>query len=202
MSKNTHASPRLSLAWVYLLLLGALLLLAACGESTPSTNSTTTPTAVGSTATSGTDSTTPTSGPTPTVGKPTPTPRPTQTLVAQKPTPTLMAQKPTPTPVAQRPTPTPVAQKPTPTPTPQPTQVIATMLNYSFSPASLTIKVGTTVIWQNNSQLAHTVTAANGMFDSGNVLPGGTFSFKFTTAGSFDYGCKYHPSMTATIVVV
>jgi plastocyanin len=117
-----------------------------------------------------------------------------------------VVQQPTPTPVAQKPTPTPVVQQPTPTPTPQPTsqptQVIVTMHNGSFSPTSLTIKVGTTVIWQNHSQLAHTVTADNGMFDSGNVNPGGTFSFKFITAGSFGYSCNYHPLMTATIVVV
>jgi len=70
-----------------------------------------------------------------------------------------------------------------------------------FSPALLTIGVGSTVIWKNTSPVAHTVTSDDGTFDSGDLPAGGTFRFTFKTAGSFHYTCTYHPWMTGTITV-
>jgi len=72
---------------------------------------------------------------------------------------------------------------------------------FAFGPASLTVSVGDTVTWTNNDAVAHTVTATGGAFDSGTVSPGDTFTFTFTTAGSFEYVCSFHPNMTGTIVV-
>jgi len=75
--------------------------------------------------------------------------------------------------------------------------------SYSFSPAMLTIKVGTTVIWKNVSSAPHTITTDDGQTaDSGTVGVGATFRFTFKTAGTFSYHCNYHPYMRATIVVV
>ena len=116
----------------------------------------------------------------------------------------------TPTTVASTPdTPSPTSTSgatPTTRPTPVPgftqTVLIITESNgsFSFSPATLTIKVGTTVIWKNMSSAPHTITSDDGQtFDSGTVAPGGTFKFKFTTAGTFSYHCNYHPYMRATI---
>jgi len=78
--------------------------------------------------------------------------------------------------------------------------------NFAFSPAELTIPVGTTVIWKNMTAAPHTVTSDDGKtFDSGTANPvspqGGTFSFKFTTAGTFAYHCQFHTYMKATIIV-
>ena len=75
------------------------------------------------------------------------------------------------------------------------------LANYAFSPTSLTVAAGTTVTWTNNDTAAHTVTADDGSFDSGNLAPGATFTFTFATAGSVAYHCNYHPNMVATIVV-
>ncbi len=75
------------------------------------------------------------------------------------------------------------------------------IVNYAFSPTSLQVAAGTTVTWTNNDTAAHTVTADDGSFDSGNMAPGATFTFTFTTAGSVVYHCNYHPNMVATIVV-
>ncbi len=76
---------------------------------------------------------------------------------------------------------------------------------FAFSPASLTIKAGTTVTWKNTTTVPHTVTSDDGKsFDSGSskpIAPGGTFSFTFTTAGTFAYHCTIHPFMKATIIV-
>lgn len=76
---------------------------------------------------------------------------------------------------------------------------------FTFSPTSLTIKVGTTVTWKNTTQTPHTVTSDDGTtFNSGistPISPGMTFSFTFTKAGTFTYHCDFHPYMKATIVV-
>ena len=71
-----------------------------------------------------------------------------------------------------------------------------------FSPGELTINVGDTVTWTNDDDSPHTVTADDGQFDSGNMGEGATWSFTFTEAGTYDYKCNYHSSMTATITVV
>lgn len=71
----------------------------------------------------------------------------------------------------------------------------------AFSPTTLTVPVGTTVTWTNNDNIMHTVTADDNSFDSGNLAAGGTFYFKFNTAGTFNYHCAIHASMTAKIVV-
>ena len=73
-----------------------------------------------------------------------------------------------------------------------------------FSPDTLTINVGDTVTWTNNDNMAHTATSTSGpvSFDSGNIASEGTWSFTFTEAGTYDYKCNYHSSMTASITVV
>ena len=78
--------------------------------------------------------------------------------------------------------------------------------SFAFSPATLTIKAGTTVVWKNTTQVAHTVTSDDGKsFDSGSSNPiapqSGTYSFKFATPGTYAYHCTIHPFMKATIIV-
>lgn len=72
---------------------------------------------------------------------------------------------------------------------------------FAFNPATITVKVGTSVTWTNGDNVNHTVTDDKGAFDSGAVASGSTFSQTFKTAGTFTYHCKIHPSMTATVVV-
>ena len=111
------------------------------------------------------------------------------------------------TPSAPGPTPTaaPTATPTTnPTPTPTPTTASSgnsvSIMNFSFSPASLTVKVGTKVTWTNHDSVTHTVTADQGAFNS-TVPAGGSFSFTFSKAGTYAYHCMIHPFMMATIVV-
>jgi plastocyanin len=56
-----------------------------------------------------------------------------------------------------------------------------------FSPETLTVVAGTTVSWQNNDTVSHSVVADGGLFNSGAIEPGGGFSFKFVAAGSYGY---------------
>jgi plastocyanin len=73
--------------------------------------------------------------------------------------------------------------------------------NFTFSPRQLTVKSGTTVTWANDDDIPHTVTSTTQAFKSGALDTDQTFSFTFTTPGSYKYYCALHPHMTGTIVV-
>ncbi len=71
-----------------------------------------------------------------------------------------------------------------------------------YSVNELTVQVGTTVTWTNNDEgQMHTVTAADGSFDSGFLETGDTFSYTFEDAGEFEYLCTPHPWMRAKVIV-
>lgn len=80
----------------------------------------------------------------------------------------------------------------------------------AYSPAELTITAGTTVTWTNNDTMMHTVTSgpaannvgtADGLFDSGFLEPGASWSYTFTEEGVFDYHCTPHPWMIGKVTV-
>jgi plastocyanin len=74
--------------------------------------------------------------------------------------------------------------------------------NFAFTPASMTVKAGTVVTWTNDDNASHTVTSDSGTtLNSPAINVGGTFSFTFTTPGTYAYHCSIHPSMHGTIVV-
>ena len=86
-------------------------------------------------------------------------------------------------------------------PTPTPGQNEVFINNMKFSPSSITVSSGTTITWTNQESITHTVTSDNSVFDSGNLGNGNSFSYTFSTVGTFPYHCKYHSSMTATVIV-
>ena len=74
---------------------------------------------------------------------------------------------------------------------------------YSFSPARIEVKRGTTVSWINNDEItAHTVYDSNGLFASQLIPPKGKFSFTFDAVGTYGYQCNLHPWMKGEVVVV
>jgi plastocyanin len=73
--------------------------------------------------------------------------------------------------------------------------------NRAYAPDELEVAVGTSVTWMNTDSIAHTSTSNAAGWDSGIVAPGGSFSFTFPTAGTFQYHCAIHPGMTGTVVV-
>ena len=66
------------------------------------------------------------------------------------------------------------------------------LVNYSFDLSELTVSVGTTVVWTNKDNVMHTVTSDTGLFDSGSLRNGDTFSFTFDQAGTYLYYCRPH----------
>jgi plastocyanin len=75
--------------------------------------------------------------------------------------------------------------------------------NFKFSPAELTVPVGTTVTWVNHDDVPHTATSKNDppAFDSKALDTDQSFSFTFTKPGTYGYYCKVHTHMTARIIV-
>ncbi|MBA4169310.1 MAG: cupredoxin family copper-binding protein [Chloroflexi bacterium] len=73
--------------------------------------------------------------------------------------------------------------------------------DFAFAPATLTITVGDTVTWTNEDAVAHTATSTTGVFDSGDLEQGESYSVTFTAPGTYDYLCTPHPSMTGRVVV-
>ena len=69
-----------------------------------------------------------------------------------------------------------------------------------FVPATLTVRRGDKVVWQNKDVVPHTATA-KGKFDSGHIATGGNWSHAMKKAGRHDYVCTFHPGMKAVVVV-
>lgn len=72
--------------------------------------------------------------------------------------------------------------------------------NFTFTPQSITVKVGDTVTWTNRDDIPHVVVSA-GKFRSKALDTDNSFSFTFTKAGDYPYFCSLHPHMTGTIKV-
>jgi plastocyanin len=75
--------------------------------------------------------------------------------------------------------------------------------NFSFSPARLSVAVGSTVTWENHDDIPHTIVndATPRDFKSPPVDSGEKFSQTFLKPGTYRYFCSLHPHMTGTVVV-
>ena len=93
------------------------------------------------------------------------------------------------------------------------------MSEYRFAPETLRVAVGTVVGWSNGGTTTHTSTSDAALWNSNAMAPpgpppqtcpyppcqgspGGTFQFKFTTAGTYPYHCAYHEALGMTGVVI
>ncbi len=77
-----------------------------------------------------------------------------------------------------------------------------TIDNFTFNPGKLTVKVGTTVTWTNHDDIPHGVASSNNAFTRSKPLTtDDSFSFTFTTPGTYQYFCYLHPNMVGTVVV-
>lgn len=82
-----------------------------------------------------------------------------------------------------------------------PTPVTVMIDNFTFSPAEITVAPGTTVTWVNHDDIPHTVVDTKKGFRSKALDTDDSYSFTFSSAGSFDYFCSLHPHMTGKVVV-
>lgn len=70
-----------------------------------------------------------------------------------------------------------------------------------FSPGSVQIKPGDTVVWTNKDTRDHQIKAENASFQSPNLPSGSSFRQTFKTAGTISYSCSYHPRERGSIIV-
>src|SRR5690348_3067179 len=75
-----------------------------------------------------------------------------------------------------------------------------------FSPKTVTIQTGDTITWtwagNNHSATSGVPNTPSGVFDSGIKNQGATYSFTFSSAGTYPYYCRVHGAMmTGTITV-
>jgi plastocyanin len=76
-----------------------------------------------------------------------------------------------------------------------------TIDNFTFAPAEFKVPVGTTVTWVNRDDIPHTVVETDRKFRSKALDTDDSFSFTFTTPGTFDYFCSLHSKMVGKIIV-
>jgi plastocyanin len=76
-----------------------------------------------------------------------------------------------------------------------------TIVDFDFSPSSVTVNVGDTVTWTNDGPTPHSATSNDGVWDTGIMDAGQSGSHTFTEAGTFSYICTPHPNMQGTVVV-
>jgi len=81
------------------------------------------------------------------------------------------------------------------------TGVNITIQDYFFNPDNVTIIVNTIVTWTNLGPMPHSSVSDTGVWNSGLLGVGKTFSFNFTTAGTYKYHCVPHIWMHGTIIV-
>ncbi len=76
------------------------------------------------------------------------------------------------------------------------------IVEFTYQPDPVVVRVGGKVIWQNEDTAPHTATADDGSFDTGVLERGKLESETFEEAGSFPYFCEIHPTMHGTVEVV
>ncbi|MES2315705.1 MAG: plastocyanin/azurin family copper-binding protein [Patescibacteria group bacterium] len=101
------------------------------------------------------------------------------------------------------------------TPTSNPTGVITpspaapalayhpiSITGYAFSPATITIKKGDTLTWTNMDHSGHSILGDNNVGPiSGTLNFQDTYSYTFSTVGTFKYHCGFHSTMKGTVIV-
>jgi plastocyanin len=78
-----------------------------------------------------------------------------------------------------------------------------TIEDFDFNPSVFGVSVppGTTITWTNNGPTVHTTTSDNGVWDSGDLQAGQSYSFTFADPGVYWYFCRPHPFMRGTITI-
>jgi len=82
-----------------------------------------------------------------------------------------------------------------------------------FYPQDLIVPPGSDVTWTNDDDLTHIITSGkkvgygmyeflqDGMFNSGELVEGESFTFHFAEQGRYEYFCVPHPWMTGAVIV-
>ena len=81
-------------------------------------------------------------------------------------------------------------------------EVIVKIENFTFEPAAITVKAGTTITWENADDIPHSIVDDRAKFHSKALDTGDKFSMTLADAGDVNYFCGLHPHMKGKINVV
>jgi plastocyanin len=78
-----------------------------------------------------------------------------------------------------------------------------TIDNFTFTPATLTVRAGTRIVWKNEDDVRHLVVSDTSppLFRSKVLDTNDSFFTAFDKPGTYHYFCGLHPHMQGTIVV-
>lgn len=91
---------------------------------------------------------------------------------------------------------------PAPSPTaPAKPAIVVHIAQFKYAPDPVTVNAGDSVRFVNDDPIAHTATAVDKSFDTGNLDQGKSATVTFSKAGTYDYLCTYHTYMTSKVIV-
>lgn len=82
-----------------------------------------------------------------------------------------------------------------------PTTHQVTIRNFQYTPATLDVARGDTVLWINQDVVPHTATADDQAWDTGAVGAKESGRVVVEQRGTYMYGCAFHPNMKAELSV-
>ena len=81
-------------------------------------------------------------------------------------------------------------------------QATIVAIDFAFKPQNIKVTVGTKVTWTNNDTTTHQIVSKGDPFPGdGTIDPNQSYTVTFDKAGTYDYFCGIHNSMTGSIVV-
>jgi len=83
----------------------------------------------------------------------------------------------------------------------QPSKAAVTIDNFNFTPSTITVSAGTTVVWTNEDDVPHNVTNPDKEFKSPTLDTDDKWAYTFKKPGTYEYYCTIHPKMTGRVVV-
>lgn len=128
----------------------------------------------------------------------------TETAPAPQPAPPVRPPAPAPPPPTPESPPAPAPAPAKPAAKPRVTAAASgsvRMLDFRFSPATITVDVGDSVTWVNAGE-GEPHNAVGDAFSTSLLDPGESGSKSFSNAGTFSYICTVHPQMKGTVKVV
>ncbi|MFM0341506.1 cupredoxin domain-containing protein [Paraburkholderia fungorum] len=82
-----------------------------------------------------------------------------------------------------------------------PKTYVVTIEGMQFNPPTLTVQRGDRVVWANKDLIPHTASANARLFDSHSIAANASWTYLPDKSGSYPYGCSFHPTMRAVLIV-
>jgi plastocyanin len=75
------------------------------------------------------------------------------------------------------------------------------IVDFKYDPETVTVKAGSKLEFTNKDSAAHTATAQDSSFDTGTLNQGDSATVTLDKPGTYDYYCRFHAFMKASVVV-